>query len=119
MGLVYVKMKVRKSKRSKRFIEQDFLVDSGATFTVVPATVLKRLGIEPDDTQDFVLANGQRITRKLSDAYFELGEKGGYSKVIFGQRTDSRLLGILTLGILGLVLDPLKRELKPLPMLLM
>jgi len=38
--------------------------------------------------------------------------------VIFGEEDDSILLGSLTLEALGLVLDPLKRELKPLPMVL-
>jgi hypothetical protein len=45
--------------------------------------------------------------------------KGGYSKVIFGEKDDGVLLGALTLEALGLMLDPLKRELRPLPMLLM
>jgi hypothetical protein len=38
--------------------------------------------------------------------------------VIFGEAEDSVPLGALTLEALGLVLDPLRRELKPLPMVL-
>lgn len=38
--------------------------------------------------------------------------------VIFGEEDDSILLGALTLESLGLALDPLKRELRPLPMVL-
>jgi hypothetical protein len=38
--------------------------------------------------------------------------------VIFGEKDDSTLLGIVTLGALGLILDPFKRELRPLPMVL-
>ncbi len=39
-------------------------------------------------------------------------------RVIFGEEGDSQLLGAFTLEALGLALDPLKRELKPLPMIL-
>ena len=38
--------------------------------------------------------------------------------VIFGQEGDSMLLGAFTLESLGLVLDPLRRELRSLPMIL-
>ena len=34
-----------------------FLVDSGGIHSVVPAAVLDRLGIEPLDTQEFMLAD--------------------------------------------------------------
>jgi len=42
----------------------------------------------------------------------------GGADVIFGEEGDSRLLGSFTLEALGLSLDPLRRELKPLTMLL-
>jgi hypothetical protein len=42
----------------------------------------------------------------------------GGTDVIFGEEGDSVLLGAFTLEALSLVLDPLRRELKPLPMVL-
>jgi hypothetical protein len=42
----------------------------------------------------------------------------GVADVIFGEEGDSVLLGAFTLEALGLALDPLRRELKPLPMVL-
>jgi hypothetical protein len=38
--------------------------------------------------------------------------------VIFGEAGDSVLLGALTLESLGFVLDPIRRTLEPLPMIL-
>jgi len=38
--------------------------------------------------------------------------------VIFGEKGDSTLLGAVTLESLGVWLDPLRRELRPLPMIL-
>ena len=113
MGVTVVRMKIRKNKNVKQFVEEEFLVDSGATFTVAPGKVLRRLGIKPDAMQDFYLADGTKISRKIGDAYFDLEGRAGYAKVIFGQKGDSNLLGVLTLEALGLALDPLKRELKP------
>src|SRR5665213_974654 len=96
----------------------EFLVDSGAMHSVVPSEVLTRLGITPLTEQVFKLANGDRISRKTGAAVFRLGERVGGAGVVFGEPGDSNLLGPLTLGALGLSLDPLKRELNELPMLL-
>lgn len=96
----------------------DFLVDSGATYSVVPAEVLGRLGIEPHSEQRFRLANGERIVRQKGTALFKLGDRTGGADVIFGNPGDSNLLGAFTLEALGLALDPLRRELRELPMML-
>ncbi len=42
----------------------------------------------------------------------------GRAEVILGEEGDHKLLGVFTLGALEFVLDPLKRELKPLPVIL-
>ena len=118
MGLTYVTLQVRKNKESKQSIEQELLVDSGAVYTVMPAALLTQLGVVPDAQETFTLANGERVASRTGDAYFEYQGKGGYSKVIFGEKGDSTLLGAFTLEALGLALDPFKRELLPLPMIL-
>lgn len=64
------------------------------------------------------MANGAKIVRKKGVALFKYGERIGGADVIFGEDEDSVLLGVFTLEALGLVLDPLRRELKPLPMVL-
>ena len=68
--------------------------------------------------QHFRLANGTRITRKKGGALFRRGDRVGVADVIFGQEADSALLGATTLGALGLSLDPIRRELEPLPLIL-
>ena len=45
--------------------ELDALVDTGATFTIVPAPILERLGVTPDRTARLRLANGQIEERAL------------------------------------------------------
>lgn len=95
-----------------------FLVDSGAVYSVMPGSVLKKLGIKPTDSQKFTLANGEVIEKKVGNALFEYRRKLRSSPVVFGQE-GIFLLGAVTLESLGMVLDPINRELKPLPMLLM
>jgi clan AA aspartic protease len=96
----------------------EFLIDSGAIYSLVPTPVLERLGIQPLATQEFRLADGSKIARKKGGALFRYGERVGVADVIFGEEGDSVLLGSFTLEALGLSLDPLRRELRPLPMML-
>ncbi len=96
----------------------ELLVDSGALYSLVPTPVLERLGIKPLSKQEFPLANGERMTRNKGIAMFRYGERVGGADVVFGEEGDSTLLGATTLESLGLALDPLKRELRPIPMVL-
>lgn len=64
------------------------------------------------------MANGTKTARRKGTALFKYGDQIGGADVIFGEEGDSMLLGAFTLEALGLVLDPLRRELKPLPMVL-
>ena len=91
----------------------EFIVDSGAVFSVVPADVLRRLGIQPLRQETFRLANGTHILRYKGIAMFKFQEWIGGSDVIFGEEGDATLLGALTLEALSLMLDPIKRELRP------
>jgi predicted aspartyl protease len=95
-----------------------FLVDSGAIYSVVPARTLKKLGVKPHSRRTFVLVDGSEVTRQMGDAAFRLDGRQGASPVIFGEKGDSALLGAVTLESLGVLLDPLRRELRPLPMVL-
>ena len=118
MGLTVLRVEVGNPAKPAVREEIEFLVDSGAVYSVVPATVLKKLGIKPVTTEEFRLADGSAILRKKGIALFKYGDKIGGADVIFGEEGDSLLLGALTLEALGLVLDPLKRELRPLPLVL-
>ncbi len=118
MGLTVLKIDVGNPAKPEIIETLEFLIDSGAVYSVVPKKVLKKLGIKPLSKEEFRLANGETISRKKGIALFKYGKKVGGADVIFGEEGDSILLGALTLESLGLSLDPLKRELKELPMVL-
>lgn len=118
MGLTVLEIDVGNPANPEITEKLEFLIDSGAVYSVVPTPILERLGIKPLTKQDFRLANGSKITRKKGGALFKYGDQIGVADVIFGEEGDSNLLGAFTLEALGLSLDPLRRELKPLPMIL-
>lgn len=118
MGITRVELEVSNLVTPKKKEKLEFLVDSGAIYSVVPAAVLRRLGIKSREKQEFRLANGERIIRRKGSALFRYNGRTGVADVIFGERGDATLLGAFTLESLGLALDPLKRELLEMPMIL-
>jgi clan AA aspartic protease len=118
MGLTVLKIEVGNPSKPKATVPIEFLIDSGAVYSVVPTPVLKKLNIKALAKEEFRLADGSTILRKKGVALFKYGGQIGGADVIFGESGDSNLLGAFTLEALGLALDPIRRELKPLPMIL-
>lgn len=116
MGLTYIEGSVSTPKGKRRSVR--FLVDSGATYTLIPKPVWEELGLKPKKRIDFILADGTSITRAVSECRIRILGEEGYTPVILGEEKDEPLLGSVTLEILGLVLDPFKRELRPMRMML-
>lgn len=111
MGLTNVLVTVKNPADPKKKFTGEFLVDSGATFTVLPSRVLKNLGIKPNREEAFSLADGTTIKRKVGNALYEYQGTESAAPVLFGEKGDAWLLGAFTLEALGLTLDPLKRSL--------
>src|SRR6266487_2393165 len=118
MGLTTQILTVKPSRDSRRKTAVKFLIDSGAVYSLVPCEVLRKLGLKPYRQMDFSLADGTTISREVGDAYFEFQGQRGPAPVIFGEKGDEPLLGATTLESLGLVLDPFKRQLRPMRLLL-
>jgi clan AA aspartic protease len=118
LGLTYIEVDISNPRTPRKTARLRFLVDSGAINSVAPATVLRRLGIKPTSTRKFTLADGTGIERQMGEVSFRINGHSGTSPVIFGKKEDSALLGSVSLEVLGLFLDPLKRELRSLPMML-
>jgi clan AA aspartic protease len=118
MGLAVLEVGVANPADPETTCSVEFLVDSGAIYSVVPASILRKLNIKPLAEQTFRLADGSKIVRKKGTAIFRFGNQVGGADVIFGEEGNSTLLGAFTLEAIGLALDPLKRELRPMPMIL-
>ncbi len=97
------------------FESLDALVDSGATYTLVPRAVLTRLGVAPVDVQTFVIADGSRLERELGEAVVRINGRTRTTVVVFGDDEAESLLGAVTLEEFGLGIDPVGRQLVPVP----
>lgn len=118
MGLTHIAARIANPAHPRRVARVRFLVDSGAVYSLVPASILRKLGIRPHSSRTFLLADGSEITREIGDAIFVIDGQRGASPVIFGETDDAALLGSVSLESLGFILDPMKRVLRPLPMVL-
>ena len=118
VGMTYVDAKVLRPERRGRGVRVRFIVDSGAVYSVLPEAVWKRLGLERTRGAQFSLADGTVIERGVSRCTFEIAGVVETSPVVLGGPRDAPLLGMVTLETLGLMLNPLTRELLPMKLVL-
>ena len=88
------------------------LVDTGSTFSVLPADLLARLGIAPTRTRRLRLADGSVQEYQTGTAYFEVDGSDGIARVVFGP-PSVYMLGATTLEDLSFVVDPVNQRLLP------
>ena len=111
MGLTYVDATVGDGNGHKETLQ--FLVDSGAVYSLLPEATWKNLGLVADQKMEFRLADGSTVHRSVSECEMELGGIKRHTPVILGEPGDDLpLLGVVTLENFGLVLDPFRRELR-------
>ena len=117
MALTYVSGTVTRSGR-RRPVSVRFLVDTGAVYTVLPENVWRRLGLRGDRVAEFTLADGTAVRRDVSECRIQVEGRAATSPVILGGPSDAPLLGAVTLETLGLMVNPLTRELLPMRLML-
>jgi clan AA aspartic protease len=116
MGVLYVEGLVKGASGKEENVK--FLVDSGATYSVLPKAVWEKIGLKPKRRLSFTLADGTTVERSVSEAFVVLPQGEAHTPVILGEEKDEALLGVVTLEILGLVFNPFDRTLRPMRMLL-
>lgn len=117
MGLTKVTLEIT-NPENKKTTKGEFLVDSGAFYTVLPKRMVEELDIKPDHKQQFSLADGTSIIREVGNAYIVFEGRRAASPVILGKKNDSSLMGVLTLEALGLIINPFDRTLHPAKLML-
>ena len=116
MGVTYVEGIVSGPTGITRSVQ--FLVDSGAKYSLLPLDDWQAIGLTPRRRMTFILADGTPIERDVSECYIQLAQGEGHTPVILGEVGDEALLGVVTLEILALVLHPFNRTLQPARLLL-
>ena len=112
MGLTFIEGTATGPTGDQRQV--NFLVDSGAIYSLLPHEIWRALQLTPKYRVSFTLADGTTIEREVSECHIALAGRDGHSPVVLGEPgDDDALLGTVTLENLGLVLDPFKRTLQP------
>jgi len=93
--------------------ELTILVDTGATYSLIPPTLAKRLGVSPlPQKQTIILADGSRIEAEVGLVMVRIGDRSAASTVVIAD-CDEPLLGVEALEALGLAVDPTSGSLRP------
>lgn len=111
MGIVFIDAEVQGVRGKRQPVR--FLVDSGASYSVLPLKVWRAIGLKPRRTMSFTLADGTQVRRKVSECLVRFDGQEGHTPVVLGEARDEALLGVVTLENLGLVLNPFDRTLQP------
>ncbi|MDE0043809.1 MAG: clan AA aspartic protease [Candidatus Poribacteria bacterium] len=115
MGIVNANVIVSNPANRNRHWKGQFLVDTGATDSLVPRQHLEAIGIRPEGQRTYVLVDGTEIRMDIAVARIELmGEIVG-GTVLFGDERAEPLLGVTALESLGIEIDPLNQQLRKLP----
>ena len=118
MGYVVIKAKICNVERTKcKNIE--LIADTGAIYTAIPEDILFDIGVQPKGKKKFKIASGEVKEFNIGEAYIEIGGEGVTTVVAFLPEGSKPLLGVTTLELLGLQIDPVTGELKPMELLLL
>ena len=110
MGNFHITMEVGDAQ-GLRYEPVQALVDSGATYNILPAPLLSRLGVRPTESGSFILADGRRIQRDMGQTWVRLEGREYIAPVVFGGADTQPIVGAVTLEIFGLGIDPVKERL--------
>jgi clan AA aspartic protease len=98
-----------------RFLVVDLLVDTGATYTLLPIGIVAELGLTTPYELPVVLASGEQIPYRVGEVRVKLGDREHSTVALVGPLGARPLLGAVTLEGFGLVADPVHRRLIPAP----
>jgi len=117
MGFILAPVTLRSFQRPDVAYEANFLVDTGATDSMAPASELRRIGVVPVGSLAYELADGSAHVYEFGLARIELMERVTAGRVLFGPDSVGPLIGITVLESIGATIDPVTQTLKLLPRL--
>lgn len=112
MGLIYTDVTVQSLHGTAGSIDSPFLVDTGAVDCLMAAGRLREVGIEPESTDVYELADGRVLELRVGWARLQFMGTVAIAKVVFGPEGAEPILGVIALETAGVTLDPLTNTLK-------
>ncbi len=101
------------SADGERMETVDALVDTGASYSMFPRSMLERLGIAKRFVLPFEQADGGVVDRSVGLAMLVINGSESPMRVIFGDDDTDPLIGANALQEFLLVVDPVAEELAP------
>lgn len=113
MGTFSVGCRIENSvDRSRSVTVRRILVDTGSEYTWVSGAMLKKIGVAREKKDvEFIMANGQRITRSVGFAIVRVERSFTIDEIVFAEKGDLLLLGARSLEGLNLAVDPRRKRL--------
>ena len=115
MGLTKVTTKLTALEKPAQSYEAVFIVDTGATDSMVPSDKLEKIGVRKEGKISYELANGKVKEYPYGLVKIEFMGETTASRVIFGSNECEPLLRVTALESVGIVVDPTNKTLKRLP----
>ena len=119
MGYVRVHATIANPLKRDLKTELELIADTGAIYTVIPNTIAKKLQLPITDKRRFKIASGDIVEYPVSEAYIVIDGKGVTSLVAIATEKTPTLLGVTTLELLGLTVDPVTGKLTPLELMIL
>lgn len=112
MGLFHVDIEVLPANGGAAEC-QTVLVDTGASYLSLPASVLGRLGYQPVGAQRVIFATGETAIWQVTEVRVRIEGRERTVLAFLADERAPKLLGAQTLETFGLGVDPLGRRLVP------
>ncbi len=112
MGTFSIPIGVGDQER-ERWTTLDALVDTGASITSVPASVLRELGVEPLTCQSFQFGQGEVRLMDVGQTWVRIEGREVVTLVLFNEEGTLPLLGALALEGVFMGVDPVAKRLVP------
>jgi clan AA aspartic protease len=113
LGHVYTEITVRPLAGSRKAWTGPALVDTGATDTFLPASVLRKLGIRPAGRRSYELADGTEQVLPIGFGVVEILGRAAGGTLVFAGEDEEPLLGVIVLESTGFWIDPQRERLLP------
>jgi len=115
MGMIHVDVSIKIPGVVEPTFTDAFLVDTGATDSMVPGSALAAIGIKRVGRESYEMADGSRVEYDFGLAQIEFMNEITAGRVIFGPEGVEPILGVTALESVGVVVDPANQRLRRLP----
>lgn len=112
---MHLAVKIKSLGSANKAYEAEFLLDTGATDSLAPASELLRIGVQPVGKTAYELADGSIHDYSFGLVEIVFMDEVTAGRVIFGPDNVEPILGVTALESVGMTIDPANRTIKRLP----